>query len=267
MRLLHLVCICFATFIALSTGAKAQGSRCFALAQNQLPVKLAALSPRKLTDKEALIRFVGHSTFIIETASGITAATDYAGWAGFDLIPDVVTMNNAHETHYTDFPDPAIKHVLRGWNPEGGPAQHNLKLKDLYVRNVPTDRRGFGVEVERDGNSIFIFETADLCIGHLGHLHHGLTAQYRAVLGTLDVLMVPVDGTFTLGHKEMAEVVRLLRARLILPMHYFSGYSLQAFLTEMQGEFAVKVHDSPQLIVSQETLPDKPTMIVLPAGH
>jgi L-ascorbate metabolism protein UlaG (beta-lactamase superfamily) len=267
MRLLNLICFALLAVISITAEASAQGSRCFAVAQNELPVHLAGLAPRKLSAKEALIRFAGHSTFIIETAQGVTAATDYAGFAGFDLTPDIVTMNNAHETHFTDFPDPAIKHVLRGWNPEGGPAQHNLRVKDLYIRNVPTDRRGFGVEVERDGNSIFIFETADLCIGHLGHLHHGLTAQYRAVLGTLDILMVPVDGTFTLGHKDMAEVVRLLRARLILPMHYFSGYSLQAFLTEMQGEFAVKVHDSSQIIVSQETLPDKPTMIVLPAGH
>jgi hypothetical protein len=30
-------------------------------------------------------------------------------------------MNRAHSSHYTDFPDPAIKHVLRGWNPEGRP--------------------------------------------------------------------------------------------------------------------------------------------------
>ena len=267
MRLLCLICISLLAMMNVPSGAQTFGSRCFAVAENTLPVQHVALAPRKLTKKEALIRFVGHSTFLIETASGITAATDFAGFAGFDVTPDIVTMNNAHETHYTDFPDPAIKHVLRGWNPEGGPAQHNLKLEDLYVRNVPTDRRGFGVEVERDGNSIFIFETADLCIGHLGHLHHGLTPQYRAVLGTLDILMVPVDGTFTLGHKEMAEVVRLLRARLILPMHYFSGYSLQAFLTEMQGEFVVKVHDKSQIIVSQETLPDTPTMIVLPAGH
>ena len=267
MHKLCLILTVLVSWIAVTQEASAQVSRCFAMAQNTLPVQRAALAPRKLTEEEVLIRYVGHSTFLLETAKGITVATDYAGFAGFDVTPDVVTMNNAHETHYTDYPDPAIKHVLRGWNPEGGPAQHNLRLDDIHIRNVPTDRRGFGVEVERDGNSIFVFEVADLCIGHLGHLHHGLTPQYRALLGTLDVLMVPVDGTFTLNHKEMAEVVRLLRSRLILPMHYFSGVSLQGFLTEMQGEFKVRVHDSSQMIVSQKTLPDSPTMVVLPAGH
>jgi len=248
-------------------GAQAQGSRCFAIANARPPIQLAALAPRKLAPQEVLIRFVGHSTFLMETAAGVTIATDYTGFAGFNVTPDVVTMNNAHESHYTDFPDDKIKHVLRGWNPAGGPAQHNLRLEDVHIRNVPTDRRGWGGGIERDGNSIFIFEAADLCIGHLGHLHHGLTPQYRALLGTIDVLMVPVDGTFTLNHKEMAEVVRLLRARLILPMHYFGGSSLQSFLTEMQGEFKVRIHDSAQMIVSQATLPETPTMVVLPAGH
>ena len=36
-----------------------------------------------------------------------------------DLVPDVVTMNNAHETHWTALPDPAIPHVLRGWARDG----------------------------------------------------------------------------------------------------------------------------------------------------
>ena len=267
MRYVHLFLLSLLLCAQLAKPAEAQVSRCFAMASNEPQVQLAALASRKLTPDEVLIRFVGHSTYLLETAAGITIATDYAGFAGFDVTPDVVTMNNAHESHYTDYVDDKIKHVLRGWNPEGGPAQHNLRLKDVHIRNVPTDRRGWGGGVERDGNSIFIFEAADLCIGHLGHLHHGLTAQYRALLGTIDVLMVPVDGTFTLNHKEMAEVVRLLRSRLILPMHYFGGSSLQSFLNEMQGEFVVKLHDSSDIIVSQETLPNVPTMLVLPAGH
>ena len=45
-------------------------------------------------------------------------------------------------------------------------------VDDVYIRNVPTDIRNGGA-MEADGNSIFIFEVAGLCIGHLGHLHHG----------------------------------------------------------------------------------------------
>ena len=45
-------------------------------------------------------------------------------------------MNHAHTSHYTDAPDPAIRHVLRGWNPEGGPAVHDVEIGDVRVRKV-----------------------------------------------------------------------------------------------------------------------------------
>ena len=44
-------------------------------------------------------------------------ATDYNDYVKPTVVPTIVTMNHAHSTHYTDNPDPAIKHVLRGWGP------------------------------------------------------------------------------------------------------------------------------------------------------
>ena len=79
-------------------------------------------------------------------ASGLTVrwrTPVHAGYAGPGVIPRIVTMNRAHQTHYTDSPDPRIEHVLRGWNPDGGPAQHNLTLGDVVIRNVPTDIRSW----------------------------------------------------------------------------------------------------------------------------
>ena len=37
---------------------------------------------------------------------GARAVTDYNGFVRPDLAPDIVTMNNAHSTHYTDRIDP-----------------------------------------------------------------------------------------------------------------------------------------------------------------
>ena len=108
-------------------------------------------------------------------------------------LPDLVTMNNAHSSHYTDFPDPEIAHVLRGWGADGGVALHDVTYRDLHVRNVPTNVREFG-GARMNGNSIFVFEIADLCIAHLGHLHHVLTDVHLSELGQIDVLLMPVDG-------------------------------------------------------------------------
>ena len=109
-------------------------------------------------------------------------------------------MNGAHETHYTLHPSPEIEHVLRGWRPDGEPPNWDLTVKDMRVRSVSTDTRGWGEGgVNRNGNSIFIFEIADLCIGHLGHLHHKPTPEQFSQIGFLDVVLAPVDGGQTLN--------------------------------------------------------------------
>ena len=64
----------------------------------------------------------------------------------------------------------------------------------MRVRNVPTNIRNWTGGTERYGNSIFIFEIANMCIAHLGHLHHTLTQQQLDEIGRVDVVMAPVDG-------------------------------------------------------------------------
>ncbi|MBO0903543.1 MBL fold metallo-hydrolase [Jiella sonneratiae] len=213
-------------------------------------------------DRTVRITYVTHATFLIESPGGVRAATDYAGYAG-PAVPDIVTMNKAHSSHNTAFPDPAIKHVLKGWNPAGdGPARHALTVGDMYVRNVTTDIRSFGGAMEPDGNSIFIFEVAGLCIGHLGHLHHRLTDEDYAAIGRLDVLMVPVDGGMTMSQDGMGEIAERLQSRIILPMHRFSG-PIDRFLANVP-EFEVDWRLSDTIEVSAKTLPKRPTVIVLP---
>ena len=159
----------------------------------------------------------------------MSIATDYNDYVRPSVLPDIVTMNHAHSTHYTDNPDPGIKHVLRGWGPNPDtPARHDLNVGDVRVRNVPTNIRSYlSGGTERHGNSIFIFEIANLCIAHLGHLHHTLTQQQLNEIGQVDVVMVPVDGGVTLDLDGMVEVLEALKAPLMIPMHYFSTYSLR----------------------------------------
>ena len=73
----------------------------------------------------------------------------------------------------------------------------------------------------RDGNSIFIFEVAGLCIGHLGHLHHKLDESHFAAIGRLDIVMVPIDGSYTMSLDGISEITKRLRASVVLPMHRF----------------------------------------------
>ncbi|MGL5009125.1 MAG: MBL fold metallo-hydrolase [Paracoccaceae bacterium] len=261
MRLLALAAVLFP---AVAHAQDRLASHCIALAENAAEVMPASFGA-PLEENTVRIRFVDHATFLIETQGGLVAATDYTGYLGVpDIVPDVVTMNNAHSTHWTSNPDPRIPNVLRGW-PEGGQAaDHRLDLGEMLVRNVPTDTRGpFGEGARADGNSIFIFEVAGLCIGHLGHLHQIPSQAQLASIGRLDVVMVPVDGGYTMAVADMAGVVRDLRASVVLPMHWFSGASLETFLTEMEASFQIVRLDQPDMEFSRDNLPADPTIIVL----
>lgn len=251
-------------FLGLAAGpAAALQSDCLAMAGREPRVVPAAYEAEKLAADQVRLTFLGHASFLIESPGGTRIVTDYSGYSG-GITPDAVTMNHAHTSHYTDAPDPAIRHVLRGWNPEGGPAVHDVEIGDVRVRNVTTDIRGGMVGRVKDGNSIFIFEVAGLCIGHLGHLHHLLGPEHLGMIGRLDIVMVPVDGGYTMGQAEMLEVLRTLKARIVIPMHYFGPATLNRFIAGVGTAYALETSTSPDRIVSVASLPEEPKLLVLP---
>lgn len=253
-----------------------------ATGQDNLPSHCIALSDRDpgaahlhkagfrdpLPDQTVRLSYVGHSMVLIQTPAGHSVVTDYAGSIGpTAFVPEVATMNRAHSTHWTTSPDPRIRHVLPGWNPAGGPAEHYLELDELLVRNVTTDIRSGDPARGRDGNSIFIFEVAGLCIGHLGHLHHEPTPEQYAAIGRLDVVMAPVDGGMTLDLPSMIRVLQRLRSAVVIPIHWFGPGTLAVFLAGMAGDFAIDRTGATSVELSLQTLPARPTVMVLEPAY
>jgi L-ascorbate metabolism protein UlaG (beta-lactamase superfamily) len=253
-----------AAFAVLSMVPAAMAG-CFPIAQAPASVVPVGLQQVALPAAgEVRLTFLGHSSFLIETPQGASAITDYNGVQRGSVIPDIVTMNNAHSSHYTDFVDPAIKHVLRGWGQDGGMTVHDLTLRDLHVRNVPTNVRDFG-GTRYNGNSIFVFEIADLCIAHLGHLHHILSDVHLGELGYIDVLLVPADGAYTMAQELMVEVIRQIGPTLVIPMHYFSPQTLARFLNLIEDSYPPIFSETASVTLSSLKLPYR-KVLVLPGG-
>jgi len=250
----------------LGLSAQDRQSHCIAIADADPNLRYLQLASYRapLPDYAVRINYVAHATFLLETSEGVQVATDYAGFLGHrDVVPDVVTMNIAHETHNTAAPDPRIRYVLQGWNPAGGPALHHLELGDLLIRNVPTNIRNEYGGVMQDGNSIFVFEVGGLCIGHLGHLHHEPDDLTYAALGRLDVVMAPVDGGMTLELPVMLRVLKRLKSSIVIPMHWFGDYTLDAFVRGMADQFDILQTNASFIEVSLRSLPKKPTVMLL----
>lgn len=271
MRFLFLVAMIFVVAFGMGRAQSADGDRipstCLAVAQNihepELPVHFASLStPAQNSKFDVEISYQGHSTYLIKSPEGTTIATDFAGWLVDPVTPDAVTMNQAHSSHYTDFPDEKIKHVFRGWGQSGDIARHHTVVGDVLIRNVTTDILRFATVP--DGNSIFIFEAGGLCIGHLGHLHHKLSEDHYTKIGRLDVVMVPVDGGLTLTHVSVRELLDRLRSSVVLPMHVRSAGALPMFLSHLGPDFPVERLRENRLVLSLRNLPKRPTVMLLP---
>lgn len=244
--------------------------RCLALA-NRTPrrrqlLHRAGIRYVKLQPYQIRLSFLGHATFLLESPKGIRIATDYAVPILAPNTPHIATMNIAHSSHYTLFPQKEIKHVLPGWNDKGGAIVHDLMMEDVRVRNVSTNIRSWGGETREFGNSVFVFEIGPLCIAHLGHLHHPLSTNQLANIGQMDVVLTPVDGSFTLDTAGMMEVLAAMNPRLIVPMHYFTENTLQRFLEVARKRYPVRRLDVPTMVVSKDALPLKTEVVVLPGN-
>ena len=254
----------------LITAAAAQDtprSECLAMSGAPPRVTPASFRQAAAATNEVAITYAGHSTYFIDTPGGVRIATDYSGAYQIGRLPDVATMNRAHSTHYTLFPDPRIPHVLHGWGDDGQPARISERIGDVFIRNVTTDIRRYfgdtsGTDMIKDGNSIFIFEVAGLCIGHLGHLHVKLDESHFAAIGRLDIVMVPIDGTYTMSLDGISDITRRLRASVVLPMHRFAT-PLQEFMERIGKQFEIDVRSERTLRISRDTLPGTPTVIIL----
>ena len=258
-----------ALLCSLAGSAWAQGpqrSECLAMAGMQRTVPVAYRQAAKA--ENVAITYAGHSTYYIDTPGGVRIATDFSGaYHAGGRLPDIVTMNRAHSTHFTLYPDPKIPHVLHGWGENGKPAHVDMRLGDVYVRNVTTDIRRYygdfsGGDMIRDGNSIFIFEVAGLCIGHLGHLHHKLDESHFAQIGRIDILMVPIDGAYTMSLDGVSEITKRLRSSVVLPMHRFAT-PLEEFMQKIGQQFEIDQRRERTLKISRDSLPSQPTVIIL----
>ena len=150
--------------------------------------------------------------------------------------------------------------MLRGWNPAGGVARVNEQVRDMRVFNVQTNFGEFGYS-GRNENSIFVFSVAGLCIAHLSHTHHTLSKEDLAAMGEIDVLLVPVDGMYTLSEAEVFDSIAKVKPKLAIPWHY--SYWTATFIADAEKLYPVKRANAVTMTIAKRTLPEKTEIVFL----
>ena len=172
------------------------------------------------------LTWYGQACFLLETTGGTRIVMDpIPKGIGYELPQglkaDIVTVSHEHFDHNNVGFVTGKPRVIRGLTADKkGWTRVDEKVKDVSIRSVGVyhdSERG----ARRGLDTVFIFEVGGVRIAHLGDLGHVLNDQQLAAIGAVDVLLIPVGGTFTIDALNATRVVEQLRPRLmVVPMHY-----------------------------------------------
>jgi L-ascorbate metabolism protein UlaG (beta-lactamase superfamily) len=90
-----------------------------------------------------------------------------------------------------------------------------------------------------------------------------LNDEQRQRLGRPDVLMIPIDGQWTLSYDQIALTIRQLRPAIVLPMHYDFPEHVRLFMQFIKDTVPVRVLGETTLKLTRAHLPSTSEVIVL----
>ena len=263
-RALRLWSLCLLLGICLIQQAMAAESLCDpgfvhgpAVAPSARPVAAVTAT----TPDGVAVQWLGHSSFLIITPGGTTALTDPHPRHTARTTPDVVTVSNERPTHNQVHTVPGQGLILRGPTSTGESAWINVTVGDLSIRGMPSS--DLTALDSPPPNTVFIFRANGLCIVHLGNLRRPLTEAQRQRLGRPDVLMVPIDGQWTLSYEHVALTIVQLQPAIALPMHYDAPEHVRLFMQFIQGMLPIRTVDDTRLRLTRAMLPRASELFVL----
>ena len=211
------------------------------------------------------IKYLGHSSFYIKTKhSRIVTDPFYSEEVGLNfpkVEADIVTVSHNHKDHST----------FEGV--KGAPLQINwpgeFEKQQVKITGYSTyhdDKNG----QERGENIMYKFEDGEISLLHCGDLGQQIPAPLIDEIGSVDVLLIPTGGVYTIGPQEAVKVVNSIEPAFVIPMHFFkeglnkslfgSLLPVEAFLKEMGVEDPVKLD---KLVVKKEQIEGESTKVVM----
>ena len=207
------------------------------------------------------LKWLGHSCFLITSSAGVRILTDpFDSTVGYKVPneeADIVTTSHDHHDHNH------LEAVIGEYVHVNTSGQHNIM--DIEVTGVDTFHDGESGN-KRGSNVVFTFTVDGMKICHLGDLGHILTEKKIEQIGQVDVLLLPVGGTYTIDYKAARELVTLMNPKLVVPMHFktpVNGYPIdgvEQFLSTVESSQTL---DRQEIEIDSEILDSMTKVIVL----
>ncbi len=211
------------------------------------------------------VKWLGHAAFLITSEKVIKIVTDpyEPGTFGVDYdkineAADIVVVSHEHPDHNYVKGVPGRPRVIKGVG------AHQAKgIEFTGIASYHDDSGGS----ERGPNNIFCFTVNGVRLCHLGDLGHTLSDQQLAAIGDVDVLLIPVAGSFTIDAAGAHRVIDQIKPRVAIPMHYrtdkcptFPVTNVEPFLA---GKTNVKRIDASEAEFKRGQLPSATEIMVL----
>lgn len=172
------------------------------------------------------MRWLGHAAFSLVSPNGVRIVTDpfdsSVPYPPITIECDVVTVSHEHFDHNGVAGLKGSPRILRAV--VGKDVASTLEtIGDVRFRTVASSHDDTGGS-QRGPNGIFVMEMPGMTVVHLGDLGHALDEKTVSSIGKCDVLLVPVGGHYTIDGKTAAQVVRSLKPKVAIAMHFKTSY-------------------------------------------
>ena len=206
------------------------------------------------------ITWFGHSCFRIESKTGSVLIDPFGKDIGLKpprIKDDLVLVTHQHFDHNN----------TGEANPEAfiidGPGEY--EKQGISVRGI----QSFHDKVEgkeRGPNTIYVLKAEDVTVCHLGDLGQDKLGESQVDdIGDVDVLMIPVGGTYTIDYKEAVAIIGQIEPKVVIPMHY----KIKDLKSEIAGpeKFLKEIGLTPEKVdklkLAKKTLPVEEMKLVM----
>ena len=206
------------------------------------------------------ITWYGLSCFRLKAKEGVAVTDPYRPHVGFTLprlTADIVTISHDHPGH-------SNAKAVKG-EPKVITVPGEYEINDIFIFGVPAfhDKRNGR---DRGPNTVFVFKMEDLSVCHLGDIGHVPLQAQLDVMGTVDILLLPVGGANALAAAPAVETINVVEPKIVVPMHYKTpATSLKLDpLDKFTKEIGLKkVEAQPSLKISKAQLPEETQVVIL----